>query len=199
MGHDAQKGTSHPAHVLACGILRLALEVVQPKSGLPQLARWPITGDEGVAAKPELPFPRDRRSEVAGVRLLRHRCVELLSYIVALVYHVRGADEQPELRDVVDRSVQTDPHRKELTKMGQTIAEMYMEKGREKGRIEGKMPGEIERARTILLRLLRKRFKRVPRKVEARIAATVNMRDLETWLDNILNAETLVEVGISLD
>jgi hypothetical protein len=54
----------------------------------------------------------------------RTRWVEFLSYIVALVYHARSADEQLELRDVVDRSVQTDPHRKEYTKMGQTIAEM---------------------------------------------------------------------------
>jgi hypothetical protein len=107
------------------------------------------------------------------------------------VYHARGADEQPELRDVVDRSVQTDPHRKEFTIMGQTIAEMYMEKGR--------IDGKIEIAQTILLRQLRKRFKKVPRKVEARVAATVNMRDLETWLDNILDAETLAKVGIPLD
>src|ERR1700676_4286757 len=76
--------------------------------------------------------------------------------------------------------------------MGQTIAEMYIEQGREKGRvegkIEGKIEGELERARTILLRQLRKRFKKVPRKVEARIAATTNMQHLERWLDNILGS-----------
>ena len=71
--------------------------------------------------------------------------------------------------------------------MGQTIAEMYIEQGR----VEGK--------RATLLRLLRKRFKKLPRKVEARVTATTNMRDLETWLDNILDAESLAEVGIPLD
>jgi hypothetical protein len=124
----------------------------------------------------------------------RTRWVEFLSYIVALVYHTRSEPEQAELRDVVDRSIQTDPHRKEWTNMGRTIAEMYLDQGR----IEGKVEGELDRARTILLRMLRKRFKKVPRKVAARIAATTNMHELETWLDNILDAETLPEVGIPL-
>ena len=97
---------------------------------------------------------------------------------------------------MVDRSVQTDPHRKELTKMTQTIAEMYIEKGREEGRIEGKLAGELERARTTLLRLLRKRFKKVPRKIETRITATTDVAELENWLDNFANAESLADVGI---
>ena len=49
------------------------------------------------------------------------------------------------------------------------------------------------------LRLLRKRFKKLPRKVESRIASTTNLRDLETWLDNILDAKKLDDVGIPVD
>ncbi len=120
----------------------------------------------------------------------RNRWVEFLSYIVARVYHARREDEQPQLREVVDRTIQTDPHRQEYTKMGRTIAEMYMDQGEERG--------ELKRARSILLRQLRKRFKKVPRKVEARIGAA-DLRDLEIWLDNILDAKSLAEVGISLD
>jgi len=41
--------------------------------------------------------------------------------------------EQQELRDLVDRSVQIDPHRQELTKMSQTIAEALKEEGRLQG------------------------------------------------------------------
>jgi hypothetical protein len=121
----------------------------------------------------------------------RTRWVEFLSYILALVYHARSADEQPELHDVVDRSVQTDPHRKEYSRMGQTIAEMYIDRG--------KQQGELAMARATLLRQLRKRFKKLPRKVQSRIAATTNLHDLETWLDNFANATTLVDVGIPLD
>jgi hypothetical protein len=126
----------------------------------------------------------------------RTRWVEFLSYILALVYHARGQEEQPELRDVVDRSVQTDLHRKEYTKMGRTIAEMYMDQGRTEGLIVGEQKGALNSARTILLRQLRMRFKKVPRRVEARIVATKNMQELETWLDNFANATTLADVGI---
>jgi hypothetical protein len=124
----------------------------------------------------------------------RNRWVQFLSYIEALVYHARGEHEQPKLREVVDRSIKTDPHRQEYTKMGRTIAEMYMDQGEQRGELKG----ELKRARTTLLRQLRKRFKKIPRKVEARIAAA-DIRDLETWLDNILDAKTLAEVAIPLD
>jgi hypothetical protein len=122
--------------------------------------------------------------------LERTRWIEFLSYILALVYHARSVEEQAELREVVDQSVGTDPHRKEFTKMGQTIAEMYID--------QGKQLGELAMARETVLRLLGKRFKKLPRKVKSRIAATTNLQDLKTWLDNILDAETLDDVGIPL-
>ena len=75
--------------------------------------------------------------------------------------------------------------------MGRTIAEMYID--------QGKQLGELEKSRAILLRQLRKRFKKVPRKVEARIAATTNMQELESWLDNFANARTMADVGIPLE
>jgi hypothetical protein len=129
----------------------------------------------------------------------RTRWVELLSYIHALVYHARNEEEQPELRQIVDSAIQADPHRQEYRIMGRTIAEMYLDQGREQGREQGRIEGQLQNARATLLRLLRKRFKRVPRKVEARITATTNLQELETWLDNFANAETLAQVGIALD
>jgi hypothetical protein len=46
----------------------------------------------------------------------RTRWTEFLSYILALVYHARRQPEHESLHEIVDRSVQTDPHRKELKK-----------------------------------------------------------------------------------
>jgi hypothetical protein len=124
----------------------------------------------------------------------RTRWVEFLSYILALVYHARSPAEQQPLHEVVDRAVQADPHRQEYAKM-KTIADAL----KDEGRIEGKHLGALEAERAILLRLLRKRFKKVPRKVETRIAATTSLQELEGWLDNFANAATLAEVGIPLD
>jgi hypothetical protein len=128
----------------------------------------------------------------------RTRWVEFLSYILALVYHARNGSEQPSLREVVDRTVQTDSHRQEFVKMGQTIAEMLKDEGRLEGEIQGRQQEALATRRAILLRLLRKKFKKVPRKVAARIAATTNLQELETWLDNIIEAATLADVGIPL-
>jgi len=74
--------------------------------------------------------------------------------------------------------------------MGRTIAEMYMDQGEQRG--------DLKVVKATLLRQLRKRFKKVPRKVEARIAAA-DIRDLQTWLDNSVDAKTMAEVGIPLD
>ena len=116
---------------------------------------------------------------------------DFLYYIYALLYHSRNGEEQIELNNVIDRSIVEASHHKESTKMGQTIAEMLEEKGIEKG--------TLNTLRTTLLRLLRKRFKKVPREVEAHVSATTNVRELQKWLDNVLDAETLAEVGIPTD
>ena len=115
-----------------------------------------------------------------------------MSYTLALVYHARNEQEHPPLREVVDRSVQTDPHRQEYVKMGRTIAEMFIDQGRVKGEIKV----ALREARAILLRLLRKRFKKVPRKVQERVAATTDLQLLDQWVENVLDATTLADVGI---
>jgi ElaB/YqjD/DUF883 family membrane-anchored ribosome-binding protein len=122
----------------------------------------------------------------------RVRWSELLSYVLALVYHARSGAEQQPLRAVVDSAVQTDQHRQEYTKMTKTIADVMKDEGRQ----EGKQEGELTARQEILLRHLRKRFKKVPRRVEARIAATTDLQELDGWLDNLLDATTLADVGI---
>jgi hypothetical protein len=129
----------------------------------------------------------------------RARWTGFLSYIVALVYHARSEPEHEGLREVVDHSVQSDEHRKEYTKMGRTIAEMFMDKGRVEGRVQGKEQEAFDARRKILLRQLRKRFKKVPRNVQERINGTTNLQELEAWLDNVVDARNLGEVGIPLN
>jgi hypothetical protein len=121
----------------------------------------------------------------------RTRWVRFLHYIAMLVYHARSDAEQQPLREVVDRTIQTDPHRREYVKMGRTIAEALIEQGKHEEAL-------ASRKETLLLQL-RKRFKKVPRKIEARIAATTNLQDLKTWLGNVIDAATLADVGIPVD
>jgi hypothetical protein len=122
----------------------------------------------------------------------RTRWVEFLQYFEVLVYHARSDAEQQPLHEVVERTVQTDAHRQEYLKMTRTIAEVMMEEGRLKGQQEEALAARKE---TLLLQL-RQRFKKVPRKLEARITSTTNLEDLKTWLGKVIGAATLEDVGI---
>lgn len=117
---------------------------------------------------------------------------DFLYYIHALLYHSRGIQEQSELNNVIDCSIVEASHQMENRNMSRTIAEVVEERGLEKGLEKGMLKG----LQAALLRQLRKRFKKLPRQVEAHVSATTNVRELQKWLDNVLDAKTLSEVGI---
>jgi hypothetical protein len=114
----------------------------------------------------------------------RLRWLELLSYIHALVYHVRRPEERPGLWREIEASVSTDAHRQEVFHMGRTIAD------------ELKEQAGIETTRKNLIRLLRVRFGDVPEEVITIIHSTRDMKRLNGWLDRFATAETLEQVGI---
>src|SRR5262249_46651068 len=116
---------------------------------------------------------------------------DFLSWIQALVYHARTGDERRRLREVIEASARSEPHRREVGKMSETIAEMLKREAREET--------TLTLLRSTLLRQLRKRFKKLPRKLVARIKSTTNVRELQSWLDNFVDARTLPDVGVSMD
>jgi hypothetical protein len=116
----------------------------------------------------------------------RLRWLELLSYIMALVYHARDQSEQPKLQKTIESSVQTDVHRQEIFEMRRTMADELEEKGALKNR------------RQVLLRLLKRRFGNVPAAVSATIRGTHDPEQLDEWLDRFATAETLDDVGIGM-
>jgi hypothetical protein len=118
----------------------------------------------------------------------RLRWLELLSYIMALVYHVREPSEWPSLQRMIEDSVQTDEHRQEVFEMRRTIADELKE--------EGAREGAIRNSQQTLIRLLKRRFGRVPNEVASTIRATHDPDQLAEWLDRFATAETLDEIGI---
>jgi hypothetical protein len=144
---------------------------------------------------------RDLEAMPAGQRL---RWLELLSYILALVYHERRPDEQSALRETIEASVETDQHRKELFAMGRTIADQLKaegrkegrKEGREQGRKQGRQEGEVHGRRQTLLLQLRKRFGALPPEVAARVEQTADVGQLDAWLERFATATRLEEVGI---
>lgn len=114
----------------------------------------------------------------------RLRWLDLLSYIHALVYHERAPTEREDLHTHIARSVKTDPHRQEVTRMGKTIADALREEGVLKSR------------RETLLRLIHQRFKEPPANLIATIEACAEVAQLDAWTDKILTARKLVDLGI---
>jgi hypothetical protein len=105
------------------------------------------------------------------------------------VYHERETAEQTSLLDRIETSAQTDPHRREVFHMAKSIAQSYIEQGEQR---------EAVRARQqTLIRLLGKKFRKVPDAVVKRIEATSDVELLDAWLDNVVTARKLTDVRIT--
>jgi hypothetical protein len=77
----------------------------------------------------------------------------------------------------------------EVEAMGKTIAEVIKE--------EGFVEGALSSKRETLMRQLRLKFKRVPDTVQAEINATQDIEKLADWLDEVVIAKHLSDVGFS--
>ena len=92
--------------------------------------------------------------------------------------------------------------------MGKTIAEALRDEGRAEGRVEGRAKGREEgrakgheegrvtEARSTLLRQLTRRFGEVPADLASIIESTHDLERLAGWLDQVVTAERLEDVGI---
>ena len=118
------------------------------------------------------------------------RLSELLSYIRAMVYHERSDSEQDKLQEVMENSVQDEATRQEVAKMWKTGAEAAMERGAQKA-------GLLTRRQT-LVRLLSKRFGKVPSAVVSVVEATDDVDQLDDWLDRLVTVQTLEQLGIGV-
>jgi hypothetical protein len=150
------------------------------------------------AAAPGVPvgFAQVLTEEVAALEPLREqergRWLELLSYLMALVYHDRAKAEHNDLQEMVEVTVHADPERQEVHEMGQTMAQYLEEKGKKRGEKQGMVKGLQE----ALLLQLEMRFGAVPSDTEAAIRATTKLRQLKEWLRHVVSATTLKEMEI---
>jgi hypothetical protein len=118
----------------------------------------------------------------------RERWLGLLSYIDALIYHERERPEHDELKARVLDAIQTDPHRQEVYEMGQSMAEYLKEQGAREEAVRSRQQ--------TLLDQLRIKFKRVPENIVRRVELTDSVEQLTAWLNAIIKAKKLADVGI---
>jgi hypothetical protein len=75
----------------------------------------------------------------------------------------------------------------------QTVAEQLENRGRRKGRVEGRVEGEVVAARSLLIRLLARRFGRVSKVLQRRINGA-DLRTVAKWCDRFATASSAAEV-----
>lgn len=121
----------------------------------------------------------------------RLRWLELLSYSLALVYHERDPGERSALHHTIETSVATDVDRKELLKMGKTIADQLKEEGAREGERRGERNAAITTRQQTLVRLLIRRFGEVPTSMTDTVRATRDVEQLDRWLDQFVTADRL--------
>lgn len=85
---------------------------------------------------------------------------------------------------------------REVREMQVTWADRIMEEGREKGREEGRQAGVLEGKREILLRQLTLKFGPLPEVVTSRVKAMDSAVDLDNYLERLLSASSLPEMGL---
>jgi hypothetical protein len=119
----------------------------------------------------------------------RGRWLELLSYFYALVYHERPDAEHQHLHNVIEAAVRNDARQKEVVAFMRTMADVHKEQAQREEAVRSRQQ--------MLLRLLRKRFRKVPAAVVKRIEATHEVAQLETWLDEFATANQLADMSLT--
>ena len=114
----------------------------------------------------------------------RRRLVKLFLWMKDFCYNARQHEEREDLRDKIDTII-PDDIREEVIQMGKTMAE------------HDRDVALLEKSRSTLLRLLRRRFGEIPEDLVVIIEATKDQARLDGWLDRFATAEGLEDVGIS--
>lgn len=118
----------------------------------------------------------------------RARWLEMLKFCENLVYHSRSEPERESLRQVIVSSAQNHEDRLELDMGWKTMAEV----DREKWHREGVITSRHE----TLLRLLRLRFGELSPELLRSIQTTHDLQRIDNWIDRVLTAKSLDEIGI---
>jgi hypothetical protein len=118
----------------------------------------------------------------------RPRWQELLEATLRWAYARRPPAERPTLQAAAE-AVQLDKQRrKEVREMGQTIAESLIEEGMEKG--------ELRLARSLLLDVLKKRFRKVPKAVKQRIDEATDVARLRAVILDPMSLNSLDDLRL---
>ena len=125
------------------------------------------------------------------------RWQDLLWYLRAMVYHVRGKEEREPLLRSVEEAARSEARQVEVIQMGKTIAEDLIERGMAEGERVGELKGRLKEKQEMVVRLLKTKFKKLPAKIETLVRATTDPDRLDGWADEVVTVEKLTDMSLS--
>ncbi len=161
------------------------------------LAVWNIGGIES-PVRHSCVFPKSQLPQYPIIPLFHYPNPPIPQYTLFPPQHsnIPTPHHSPaRLHETVEDSVCGEELRREVSKMSRTMADVLIERGWTSGRTEGRTEAAIETRQQTLLRQLRRRFDDVPPEVTQAINATTATEQLDDWLDQVLTANSLEEMG----
>ncbi|MBI3267686.1 MAG: Rpn family recombination-promoting nuclease/putative transposase [Planctomycetes bacterium] len=149
------------------------------------------------------PFAEILRAAVAALAPLAsrrpRRWRRLMRSLTRICLFYRAPREHGILKSILKRAAGPSRNHSEMEHMAMTIAESLIRKGMVRGKAKGRAEGEalgkavgraVGRAEA-LLRILERRFGRVPRALRARVTGVTGISELDRLLDLALEASSL--------
>lgn len=166
-----------------CDLSHLDATAIQGKALLrATLLTMKYIGDEQLAA---------RLPEIFGLLAVFGEQRTVLGYLETLLRYLATAATTVKPADVRQALTQVLPTLEE--RIMPTMAETWFEEGRAKGRAEGRAENIQSGEKRVLLRLLERRFGKVPKTYQTRIAAA-DADTLLFWSEQVLFAQRLADV-----
>ncbi len=143
---------------------------------------------------PDEAFMNELRQAVARIDQLttenRVEWQKAIHYLLLLIFHRREPEEHEPLTHIISQSVQDRRRKEEVSHMGRTIAQAFIEEGEQRGR----QSGQIEIAQSSTLDVLNVRFSVPPSTVAeltARLQRIKELSVLRNLLTDAVKAESL--------
>ena len=116
--------------------------------------------------------------------------VDVVKEVLPFIAKVFAAHDRQLDAEMVNKALKPILKEEDMIK---TIFEEKFDEGVAFGKAEGKTEGKIENGREVLLKILRKRFNKVPRDVENTIRKMNDPVALDSWAEHALDCQSMAE------